>query len=65
MPKSQDDRIYDNIEKRIEDLEEKIKYYDKMAARWGGMMIATVTIFSFLGFMWDKIGNKLAIWLSK
>jgi len=52
-----------DMQKRIEFLEKKMAYYDKMATRWGGMMIATIAIFSTLGMLWEKLGEKITGWL--
>lgn len=52
-----------DLQKRLIEVEDKLSYYDKMAARWGGMMIATITIFSAIGMVWEKIGEKITGWL--
>lgn len=46
----------------IQDLQSKVSYYDKMAMRWGGAMIALLVVGSIIGGHFDKLREKVLEW---
>lgn len=58
-------RLYEKIEnleelhvgneKKIENLEQRVNAYDKLAARWGGACIVVMSVGAFILNYWEKL----------
>lgn len=49
-------------EEKIEELEQKISYYDKMALKWGGACMGILVFGAMVGGQFDKIKEKIIGW---
>lgn len=48
-----------DTQEEVATLEEKIGQYDKLAARWGGAMMAALAIGAVMSFVTDSVRGKI------
>lgn len=54
----------DALEKSNMELKEKVTYYDRLALRWGGIIIGAVTLGAIITMGFDKFRDKVLTWFT-
>ena len=49
------EEMHEENEKKIENLEQRVNAYDKLAARWGGACMVVMALGTFAMGYWEKI----------
>lgn len=51
------------LEDEMQELERKVAYYDKMAAKWGGFIMGFLMLGTILAIGFDKAKDKILGWI--